>query len=109
MNMNSVDRIEEYSTLPSEKYLTDLTPSESDEDDQVKKAGINDDNSIFPVSYQAMDIESGVEGVEMRSTSAAPTRGVWPSVGSVTFEHIYLSYKPNAAPVLRYESCIFCV
>lgn len=150
MDMNSADRIEEYSQLTSEKYLTDLKITDEDDDDKDES-----NSAQMAVSYQSgaaaaaakahhvsqksvdsgsgfigsIDLETGLsqpstdkrggyfematlalkEQQMQQQRSGTPliglmTNGVsgkWPSAGNVAFEHIYMAYKANAAPVLR--------
>lgn len=97
MDMNSVDRIEEYSTLKSEKYLTDLTVTDKDTDKKDStEQGVVETNASL---YQSLDVESGGQ-LEMTSLMASKESS-WPTVGEVIFDQIYLTYKVNVAPVLR--------
>ena len=128
--MNSADRIEEYSRLTSEKYGADLTLKDQDDDqgvvvsEPVGYQSVAGNSQKQEVSHGgAIDLESGLSlptnnkrggYFEMAtltlqaqqqsgpsSSTAAVINGKWPSAGNVAFEHIYMSYKPGAAPVLR--------
>ncbi len=128
MDMNSVDRVQEYSELQSEKYLTDLS---LDEEDRVNgevtgksvSAGKGTRTSMnissttsssggAVATYQRLssdvDLEQGgAQLVEMTEVSAKYQSRPWPSQGRVEFQNIYMTYKSAASPVLRYCSTSF--
>lgn len=124
MDLNSIERIQEYSNLPAEKGL-------GDEDDLVASSGTDADiDDHYSSSRVGRDsINSSNHGVEMSrlgdhgmDTSQHPLMALkqqqhqlvdgscggtmnagscWPSEGHVEFRNIFLKYASCATPVLR--------
>lgn len=109
MDMNSVDRIREYSSLPSENYGAALSIEGVDtlSHGQAATASVT---ATHAGSYQndvagqfQGDVESGVE-----LTAQQQNRGdggalpcPWPTAGEVVFKNIYMTYKTVDNAVLR--------
>ena len=78
MNLNSVERVQEYTNIPSERYH----PLESD----------HTSNELMPLEEIS------------RSSSIPKSPGVqnnWPSKGEIEFKHIYMKYASANEFVLR--------
>ncbi|RYH28462.1 ATP-binding cassette domain-containing protein [archaeon] len=118
MDLNSVERIEEYSTTPSEKYNP---PPEIMGDNAALR------RVFFPYLHDRildffLPVESPVGEVSSKEVAESLERGVemkarptglgvlqkraghnpmWPSSGHLVFRNVYLRYPTSPTPVLR--------
>lgn len=116
MDLNSIERIQEYSTLPAEKGLEDTDLCGGDDGDQglelgrllsgQRAAGADSegglDSSQHPLMAQAQEAGSDKSvSTAVSSSDGASLRDKWPNAGRVEFRNIVLKYHSCATPVLR--------
>lgn len=75
MNLNSVERIQEYTTIPTENYHPNGTKGHNGDDTKICHKTIKPDNTGVPTN--------------------------WPHRGEIEFKHIYLKYLTSNDFVLR--------
>jgi hypothetical protein len=118
MDLNSIERLQEYSTLPAEKGVTgeneeavggadtgshpagsvELTSMRRSTTGAFRSAlegsdGDSSDSSLDSSQHPLMDVQSALHG--------SGGDGSWPSEGRVEFKNIFLKYNSCATPVLR--------
>jgi hypothetical protein len=118
MDLNSIERIQEYSNLPTEKGLENEDLCDSRDANYGHSAGGNNneergvemsrlagsdrlmDSSQHPL--MALQQAVGTKGI-ISVGSGRPTDvdGAWPNEGRVEFRNIVLKYTSCATPVLR--------
>ena len=95
MNMNSVERIQEYSNLKSEKYMKTSNPV------NVKSRVTFSFRRSTKLEYTSLPVSD----IEMADRSLDgdddDVHLGWPSKGEITFRNISLKYNSSPTPVLR--------
>jgi hypothetical protein len=111
MDLNSIERIQEYSSLPTEKGLENEDLCDSRDANNGHSAGGNNteergvemsrmDSSQHPL--MALQQAVGTKGIiSVGSGHPADIDGAWPNEGRVEFRNIVLKYTSCATPVLR--------
>jgi hypothetical protein len=111
MDLNSIERIQEYSNLPTEKGLENEDLCDSRDANYGHSAGGNNteergvemsrmDSSQHPLMAQQQAV--GTKGIiSVGSGHPAEAGGAWPNEGRVEFRNIFLKYTSCATPVLR--------
>ena len=88
MDLNSVERMMEYSSIPQEKYLADSSVSMTT---SINGLHAKEENHV---------LKSEDSYASLPSSSLIEVEDSWPSTGDVEFRNITLSYRTNAC-VLR--------
>ncbi len=101
MDLNSVERIEEYSTIEPEKY--ELFNRKSDLWISYFLLGQSCLNYCKPI--QTVDCENFLRKSKFNVEKKQDLQ-VWPSAGTIVFDGVSLQYKSSMQPVLRLV--IFC-
>ena len=128
MDLNSIERLQEYSDLPTEKglarsdsnnnsgsllstlYTLLLGGVEDSKGNDEADSETNLDTSSHPLMHEASphSANSAVRGNILHphddilgSTALSTPVGAWPTEGCVEFKNITLQYNSNANPVLR--------
>jgi hypothetical protein len=127
MDLNSIERLQEYSSLPAEKGVTSEDGAEDgdrvQEGDGESSGGKHTEGAVeltaYPKSAARGSFRSALEGsdddsamssldssqhplMDVQSTlHGSSGDGSWPSEGRVEFKNIFLKYNSCATPVLR--------
>jgi ABC-type multidrug transport system fused ATPase/permease subunit len=96
MDLNSVERIEEYSTIEPEKYSISFPET----DPMIPYRMLARSFFNFCRPFQSEDCEHYLRDSR---PSEAEVEGLnsWPSLGEIIFESVTLQYKSSPQPVLR--------
>lgn len=131
MDLNSIERLQEYSDLPTEKALggahrnyqshgasrggsawrnlyNSVFGSADDGDNEESRDESGADGGMDASSHPLMHTASGTNTPALDDTLhshpavvSSTTSAAWPSEGCVEFRNITLQYNSNANPVLR--------
>ena len=119
MDLNSIERLQEYSNLPAEKGFdagdTDDVGECEESDASENSRTIQLVNMLKPQlhrdSLQTLDSsQHPLMAPRLPDTSrVASLEGTWPREGRVEFRNIFLKYSSCATPVLRFAPpcCLF--
>lgn len=114
MDLNSIERIQEYSSLPAEKGVTsDLLMGDDDDNTghsgteagvemtpiKAQQEGQNLDSSHHPL--MALQLAVGTRHDSSNGGIGNMSGARWPNEGRVEFRNIFLKYSSCATPVLR--------
>ena len=102
MDLNSIERIQEYSSLPCEKGVDVDKTLVDDANDETSSSGIelgSLDTSHHPLiaSPQPPSAHHTVNNNNFDNKN----HHSWPSAGCVEFKNIFLQYQSTKTPVLR--------
>lgn len=110
MSMNSVERIAEYCDVEKELYEPEPTLNSNSINRALKKnhKTSKSKNGYATIHATDDDEETGVRSLVTEDSLTDSTElemvdisAAWPEQGSITFDNIQLSYKPNDPPVLK--------
>lgn len=95
MDLNSAERIQEYSTIPSEKYMTEVCSDISFKDILAVSLSLLRRKKMSKQDLKQMSktIVSGEQDKQKLKN--------WPSKGNVVFDRLVLQYQSSPKPVLR--------
>jgi hypothetical protein len=122
MDLNSIERLQEYSTLPAEKGVAGeggALEDQSGRSDSADYPAGSVELTTYPKSGARGGFRSALEGTDNDSSGSSLDSsqhplmhvqsalhgtggdGNWPSEGRVEFKNIFLKYNSCATPVLR--------
>lgn len=116
MDLNSIERIQEYSSLTPEKGLStdlDSTLQPGDEEEPyiempvlgksraTASTGAGEDRDSMDASSHPLMLSGSTTSSALHSAGSIGISAAWPSLGRVEFRNISLKYNSCATPVLR--------
>ena len=96
MDLNSAERIQEYSAVAPEKYMTEVSSEISFRDILVVSLSLLQRKKISKQQMKQM------AKTLVSSNDSDRRLDRWPSKGNVVFDRLVLQYQSSPKPVLRY-------